>query len=83
VRKRRKQTPLEEAIQLAHGLGAVNDWIDLDELEYDDDFTRVVALLGDRELIDDETFEEIAVRGAKFLRAGASAAIAEWRAAPT
>ena len=82
MRRRRKQTPLEEANALAQLLGAINTWIDLDELEYDDDYTRLVALIGDREAIDDEAFAEMALRGSKFLRAAATAAIAEGREPP-
>ena len=45
-------------------------------------FEQLVELLTDPESIDDETFAEIALRGAKFLRAGALAAIAAGRPAP-
>ena len=39
-------------------------------------------MLADPESIDDDTFAEVALRGAKFLRAGAMAAIAAGRQAP-
>ena len=82
MRRRRKQTPLEEVNELAQMLAATNHWIDVDELEYDDAYTRLVALLGDRDAIDDEAFAEMARRGAKFVRAAATAAIAEGREPP-
>jgi ATP-dependent Clp protease ATP-binding subunit ClpC len=82
VRRRRKQTPLEEAIELGQTLGAVNAWVDVDELEYDDHYVRLVELLGDQDLIDEDDFAELALRGGKFLRAAATAAIAEGRKAP-
>ena len=53
VRKRR-QTPLAEAIELGQTLASRHPWVDVDDLEYDDDFTRLVELLGDAEQIDDD-----------------------------
>ena len=80
--RRRKQTPLAEAIQLASALASAHVWIDLQELEYDDDFVRLVELLGDREAIDDEAFAEAVLRGSKFLRLAGMGAVAEGREPP-
>ncbi len=80
--RRRKQTPIEEVIALGQGLAETYPWVDVDELDHDEAFSRLVELLADRDSIDDETFAEVALRGAKFLRAGAMAAIAVGRPAP-
>ena len=80
--RRRRQTPLDEAIELGQTLASRHPWVDLDDLEFDDDFTRLVELLGDAEQIDDDAFAEAAVRGSKFVRAAAMAAIAEGREPP-
>ena len=80
--RRRKKTPIEEVIDLAQELASSYPWVDVDELDVDDEFERLVELLADPESIDDDTFAEVALRGAKFLRAGAMAAIAAGRPAP-
>ena len=80
--RRRRQTPLDEAIELGQTLASRHPWVDLDDLEYDDDFTRLVELLGDAEQIDDDAFAEAALRGSKFLRAAAMVAIADGREPP-
>ena len=69
-------------IDLGQELAASYPWVDVEELDRDDEFERLVELLADPERIDDDTFAEVALRGAKFLRAGAMAAIAAGRAAP-
>ena len=74
--RRRKKTPIEEVIDLGQELASSYPWVDVDELDVDDEFERLVELLADPESIDDDTFAEVALRGAKFLRAGAMAAIA-------
>ncbi|HEX4929835.1 MAG TPA: AAA family ATPase, partial [Gaiellaceae bacterium] len=80
--RRRKQTPIGEVIALGQSLAATYPWVDVDQLDYDEEFSRLVELLADRESIADETFAEVALRGAKFLRAGAMAAIAAGRPPP-
>ena len=80
--RKRRQTPLAEAIELGQTLASRHSWVDVDDLEYDDDFTRLVELLGDAEQIDDDGFAEAALRGSKFLRAAATVAIAEGREPP-
>ena len=80
--RRRRQTPLDEATELGQTLASRHQWVDVDDLEYDDDFTRLVELLGDAEQIDDDAFAEAALRGSKFLRAAAMVAIAEGREPP-
>ena len=69
-------------IELGQELASTYPWVDVEELDRDDEFEQLVELLTDPESIDDETFAEIALRGAKFLRAGALAAIAAGRPAP-
>ena len=80
--RRRKKTPIQEVIDLGQELASSYPWVDVDELDVDDEFERLVELLADPESIDDDTFAEVALRGAKFLRAGAMAAIAAGRPAP-
>ena len=80
--RKRRQAPLAEAIELGQTLASRHSWVDVDDLEYDDDFTRLVELLGDAEQIDDDGFAEAALRGSKFLRAAATVAIAEGREPP-
>ncbi|HET9507176.1 MAG TPA: AAA family ATPase [Gaiellaceae bacterium] len=82
VRRRRQQTPLAEVIALGERLAATYPWVDADELEHDEVFARLVELLADTDGIDGDAFAEVTLRGAKFLRAGALAAIAAGRAAP-
>jgi hypothetical protein len=79
---RRKRTPIQKVIELGQELASTYPWVDVDELDRDDEFEQLVDLLTDRESIDDDTFAEVALRGAKFLRAGAMAAIAAGRPAP-
>ena len=80
--RRRKQTPVGEVIALGQVLAETHPWVDVDELDHNEEFSRLVELLADRDSIDDETFTEVALRGAKFLRAGAMAAIAAGRPPP-
>ena len=82
VRRRKQQTPLAQVIALGEQLAATYPWVDPDELEHDEVFARLVALLADTDAVDGDAFAEITLRGAKFLRAGALAAIAAGRAAP-
>ena len=77
-----EETGRSEVIELGQELAETYPWVDADELDHDDEFDRLVELLTDPESIDDHTFAEVALRGAKFLRAGASAAIAAGRPAP-
>ena len=67
--RRRKQTPIAEVIALGQALAETHPWVDVDELDHNEEFSRLVELLTDRDSIDDETFAEVALRGAKFLRA--------------
>ena len=80
--RRRKQTPIGEVIALGQRLAETHPWVNVEELDHDEEFSRLVELLADRDSIDDETFAEVALRGAKFLRVGAMAAIAAGRPAP-
>ena len=80
--RRRKKSPIQEVISLGQELASTYQWVNVDELDLDDEFERLVELLADPASIDDETFADIALRGAKFLRAGAMAAIAAGRPPP-
>ena len=73
---------MQEVIELGQELASTYPWVNVDELDLDDEFERLVELLADPESIDDETFADVALRGAKFLRAGAMAAIAAGRQPP-
>jgi ATP-dependent Clp protease ATP-binding subunit ClpC len=69
-------------ITLGQGLAETHPWIDVDELDHNEEFSRLVELLADRDCIDDETFADVALQGAKYLRAGAMAAITAGRPPP-
>ena len=82
MRRRKDRTPLAEAIALGGQLAAAYSWLDADELEHDETFAALVELLADTDALDDDAFEEVTLRGAKFLRAAGLAAVAAGRAPP-
>src|SRR5687768_1134409 len=73
---------LSELKALAREVGENHEWLDVDELEDDETFARLVELLQDPERVPDETFATAARDGSKYLRAGTLAAIAAGRTAP-
>ena len=74
---------MAEVIALGHELAESYGWVDVDALDHDETFSRLVELLVDRDAIADEAFADVALRGAKFLRLGAIAAITAGRPAPS
>ena len=79
---RREEDGLVEAKALAKQLAENHEWLDADELEDDELFTRLVELLGNPARVRDDGFALAARDGSKFLRAGALAAIAAGRRTP-
>ena len=73
---------LSELRALAREVGANHEWLDVDELEDDETFAKLVELLHDPGRVSDETFATAARDGSKHLRAGTLAAIAAGRPAP-
>ena len=74
---------LAEAKALAKQLSENHEWLDADELDDDELFTQLVALLGDPARVPDDAFALAARDGSKYLRAGALGAIASGRTAPS
>jgi ATP-dependent Clp protease ATP-binding subunit ClpC len=74
---------LAEAKALAKQLSENHEWLDADELDDDELFTQLVALLGDPARVPDDAFALATRDGSKFLRAGALGAIAAGRQAPS
>jgi ATP-dependent Clp protease ATP-binding subunit ClpC len=73
---------LAELRALAREVGENHEWLDADELEDDETFARLVALLKDAEHVTAEDFATAARDGSKYLRAATLAAIADGRDAP-
>ena len=73
---------LVEARSLAKQVSENHEWLDAEELEDDELFTRLVQLLEDQTHVPDEAFALAARDGSKYLRAGTLAAIANGRPAP-
>src|SRR4051794_15592700 len=78
---RRDQDALADAKALAKQLSETHEWIDVDDLEDDERFTQLVALLADRRL-SDQSFALATRDGSKFLRAATHVAIANGRQPP-
>jgi ATP-dependent Clp protease ATP-binding subunit ClpC len=74
---------LVEAKALAKLLAQDRDWVDVEELEDEELFTRLVALLSDPGRVHDDAFALAARDASKFLRAGTLAAISNGRKPPS
>jgi ATP-dependent Clp protease ATP-binding subunit ClpC len=70
---------LEEARELARELRDNHEWLDIDDLDEDEDFERLVELIREA---DDDDFEALARDSSAYVRAGVLAAIAAGRPGP-
>ena len=73
--RRRKRGALKEITALGQQLAEAYPWLDADELDHDESFSRLVELLSDQELVSDDAFEHSMQFGSKYVRAGTLAAI--------
>jgi hypothetical protein len=81
--RRRDKSKQKEIRSLVETLAERHPWLDADMLDSDDDFERLVELLGSEDHVPDSAFAEAARAPNKHLRAGALEAIAEGRPAPS
>jgi hypothetical protein len=81
--RRRDKSKEKEIRSLVETLAERHPWLDADMLDSDDDFERLVELLGSEDHVPDSAFAEAARAPNKHLRAGALEAIAEGRPAPS
>ena len=79
---RHEEDGLVEARALAKLLAENRDWVDAEELEDEELFERLVALLSNPGRVRDDAFALAARDASKFLRAGTLAAIAGGRKPP-
>jgi hypothetical protein len=80
--RRRDKFKQKEIQSIVATLAERYPWLDADELEDDEDFERLVELLGDEDRVPDNSFADAARAPNEYLRAGALGAIAAGRPAP-